>query len=177
MFFSKKVSPLLVFAIFFLMFSFAGMDLSYAQTKLTIGTFDSRAVIIAYANSSYFKMPSEMGAKYKEAKEKKDSVELKKLDREGKLRQAMLHEQGFGKGSVCYIMDEFKDQLKDLAVKENLALIVSKWELQYSNDSIEKIDVTEKVVGIFGPVNEKMKSTLSEMKNSEPIKEAYLLDD
>ena len=63
-----------------------------------------------------------------------------------------------------------------LAKNENLTAIVSKWELVYSGTDVELVDVTEKITGFFEP-NEKMKEMVKEVLKSEPIKDAYLIED
>jgi hypothetical protein len=66
-----------------------------------IGVFDSRAIAIACANSpSFNKIPAMLAQRMKAAKENGDKKEIAAIEREGMLHQVMMHEQGFGKGSV-----------------------------------------------------------------------------
>ena len=46
----------------------------------------------------------------------------------------------------------------------------------FSGADIELVDITVKVVDFFEP-NEKMKEMTKEVMQSEPIKDAYLIDD
>jgi len=150
-----------------------------AQTKLQIGVFDSRAVAIAYYNSKFSNTQQifgTLGTRMKEAKEKDDTITIASIEREAMLRQAMMHQQGFGNGSVNNITETIKDKMAELAKTENLSAIVSKWEMVFSGADIELVDVTVKVVDFFEP-NEKMKETTKEVLQSEPIKDAYLIDD
>ena len=150
-----------------------------AQTKLRIGVFDSRAVAIVFYQSKFSNVKENFGAlrtKMKEAKEKDDKDAIKKIEREATLRQAMMHQQGFGDGSVNGITETVKDKMAELAKTENLSAIVSKWELVFSGADFELVDVTAQVVDFFEP-DEKMKETTKEVLQSEPIKDAYLIDD
>jgi hypothetical protein len=53
---------------------------------------------------------------------------------------------------------------------------VSKWELNYSNANCEVIDITEKIADLFKP-NKRFKNMLPDILKSEPIKDAYLIQD
>jgi hypothetical protein len=150
-----------------------------AQTKVRIGVFDSRAVAIVFYQSKFSNVKENFGTlhtKMKEAKEKDDKDAIAKIEREASLRQVMMHEQGFGRGSINNVTGAIKDKLAQLAKSENLSVIVSKWELVFSGADVVSIDVTEKIVDFFEP-NEKIKSMMKEIMESEPLKDAFLIDD
>ncbi|MBI4810364.1 MAG: hypothetical protein HY800_02765 [Ignavibacteriales bacterium] len=150
---------------------------SNAQTKQRIGIFDSRSVAIVYANSKFFKSPyPEIKKRMDAAKEKKDTKEIAKIEYEAKLHQAILHDQGFGKGSVNTILDMYKDKIASIAKAENLNVVVSKWELVYNNSDFELVDITNKIVDLFEP-SEKIKENIKEMPQHEPVKDAFFIDD
>jgi Skp family chaperone for outer membrane proteins len=150
---------------------------SSAQTKQRIGIFDSRSVAIVYANSKFFKSPyPEIKKRMEAAKEKNDTKEIAKIEYEAKLHQAILHDQGFGKGSVNTITDLYKDKIAAIAKAENLSAVVSKWEVVYSNPDIELIDITDKIAAFFEP-SDKMKETIKEVPQHEPVKDAFFIDD
>jgi carboxypeptidase C (cathepsin A) len=151
-----------------------------AQSKFRVGTYDSRVVAVAYFNSGYsrniMQTLKELNVKMQKAKQENDSAMIKQLNFEGPTRQAMLHEKGFGTGSVRFEMMEIKDKIDSLAKAEKIDLVVSKWELNYSNANCEVIDITEKIAALFKP-NERVKNILHEILKSEPIKDAYLIQD
>ena len=150
-----------------------------AQTIQRIGIFDSRAVAVAYYNSKYSQNQQifvSLGSQMKEAKEKDDKEAIAKIERERSLRQVLMHEQGFGKGSINNITETVKDKMAQLAKNENLNAIVSKWELVFSSTEVELVEVTEKIVDFFEP-SEKIRTMTKEIMKSEPIKDAYLIDD
>lgn len=150
---------------------------SSAQTKQRIGIFDSRSVAIVYANSKFYKSPyPEIKKRMDAAKEKNDTKEIAKIEYEAKLHQAILHDQGFGKGSVNTITDSYRDKIAEIAKAENLSAIVSKWEVVYSNPDIELIDVTEKIAAFFEP-SDKIKEMIKEVPQHEPVEDAFFIDD
>jgi Skp family chaperone for outer membrane proteins len=147
------------------------------DVPMRIGVYDSRAVAVACANSPSFRtVHAKLMERMKTAKEKGDAKEIAAIEREGMLRQVMMHEQGFGKGSVAAMAALVKDSIAALAVSENLSLVVSKWEVVYSAKDIEHVDVTEKIAGFFGP-NEKVKGWLKDLSRQEPIEDAFLIQD
>jgi hypothetical protein len=150
------------------------------QEKIRIGTYDSRAVAIAYFNSPCGKQVMElMGTlqkKKREALEANDTLIIKKLNREGEMRQAIMHEQGFGTGSVKDLLVTIKDKIGLLAKSENLDIIVSKYELTYFGSDSIVIDITEKLTNLFEP-NLRFKTILPDLLKNEPVKDAYLDED
>jgi len=171
------VKPVISFLILSMLILTGSMDV-YAQSKLRIGTYDSRVIAVAYYNSAYFKLLPEVTERMKVAQDKKDTTEVSNINKEMSLRQRMMHEQGFGKGSVCNLMDEIKDKITELAKNEKLGIIVSKWELNFNIPAAEIVDITEKVAMLFEPKNN-IKEMISDFqKNSpEPVKDAFLLED
>ena len=165
---------------FVILFLYLVQNSAPGQEKIRIGTYDSRAVAVAYFNSPYGKKVMELMGnlqkKKKEAQEAKDTVQIKKLNREGEMRQAIMHEQGFGTGSVKDLMDAIKDKTGLLAKGENLDIIVSKYELNYSGPNSLVIDITEKLTDLFEP-NKRFKTMLPSLLKNEPVKDAFLDED
>jgi len=155
-------------------------NFALAQEEIRIGTYDSRAIAVAYFNSSYGKQVMElMGNLQKQKRESLeviDTMKIKKLNKEGKMRQAIMHEQGFGTGSVKDFLVVIEDKIELLAKSENLDIIVSKYELNYSNSNCIVIDITEKLANLYEP-NKRFKTMLPDLLKSEPVKDAYLIED
>jgi hypothetical protein len=155
-------------------------DASRCQSKFKVGTYDSRAVATAYFQSPYnikvMKIFNDLHSQMQKAQEEHDSIKISKLNFEAPTRQAMLHEKGFGTGSVRYELLEIKDKIDSLAKAEKLDLILSKWELNYSSSNCEVVDISEKIGLLFNP-NERFRNIIKEILKSEPIKDAYLIED
>jgi Skp family chaperone for outer membrane proteins len=46
-------------------------------------------------------------------------------------------------------MEKIKDKIPEIAKKNNVKLILSKWELFYHDESLEIIDITDQIVNLF----------------------------
>lgn len=127
--------------------------------KLRIGVYDSRVIAIAYCDSPEFRDSlKSVHADYDKAKADKDDKHLKEIEARMKLQQRRLHEQGFSTGSVAGIMAKVKDALPGVAA------IVSKWELNYqSTNTVEVVDVTDKLVALFHVSERGLKWTKDKM--------------
>ncbi len=147
-----------------------------ADVHQRVGVFDSRAIAIACNSPAVANAFAKLGERMKIAKEKGDTTAIKAIEREAQLRQAMLHEQGFGKGSVISMIALVKDSVAALAAREKVILVVSKYEVVCSAKDVELVDLTEKITEFFHP-NEQVKAWLKDLPNKEPIEEAYLAQD
>ena len=163
-----------LFVLFLFVFA-AGVN-SYSQSKVRVGTYDSRLIAIAYYNSKLFKLPSEAFEKMKAAKEKNDTAEMSKINNEMTLRQRYMHEQGFGKATVCYLIEQIKDKVAEYVKKEKLDFIVSKWEMSFINPNFEVVDITLSLANLFEP-SQDMSQMMGVLKSNEPIKDAFLIED
>ena len=169
---SKSIFKLLV--LFLFVFA-AGMN-SYSQTKVRVGSYDSRLIAVAYYNSKLFKLPAEVREKMKAAQEKNDTVTISAISKEMPLRQRYMHEQGFGKASVCYLIEEIKDKVAEYVKKEKLDFIVSKWEMSFINPNYEVVDITLSLSNLFEPSMD-MKKMMTDLNSNDPIKDSFLIDD
>jgi hypothetical protein len=60
-----------------------------------------------------------------------------------------MHQQVFGNLSIPNVMATIKDQIPAIAQKAGVTMIVSKWEIQYSEPGIEQVDLTMQIIGLF----------------------------
>jgi hypothetical protein len=119
--------------------------------KIRIGTFDSRAVAVAYIRSEAFLQS------------------LNKMTNEQKkASQEQAHLQGFGTASVANILDTVKDQLPAVAKEAGVDILVSKWDLTYQSPSVEVVDVTAQIVKPFKP-NEKTQKVIEDLLKHPPV--------
>ncbi len=143
-----------------------------AQTlinKFRVGVYDSRAVAVAYGNSTEFKEALKpIEADYKKAREAKDEKRMKEIDSQMKLRQRRSHEQGFSTGSVAPIMATVKDSLPDIAKQAGVQVIVSKWELNHQASDVEVVDVTDQIIALFH-VNERGLKWCKDIQQKPPL--------
>lgn len=148
-----------------------------AKGKQRIGVYDSRAIAICWFQSEDGqKGMKSMMEEYKAAKAKGDTVQAKKLEEKGQLMQRIAHDKGFGRGSVAEYFENKLSEFKELAKKEKLMAICSKWELNFSSPDVETVDITMNVLDMF-KATDKVKKMVEEMKGIEPIKDAFFLED
>ena len=122
------------------------------QDTLQVGTFDSRAIAIAYGRSEpYNQLVSIHFEKYNKAKEEGDEKLIKELEALAQASQQVIHQQGFSAASVADILEKVKAELPKIAVDAGVDIIVSKWEVVYNNPLIEIVDVTSYLVKLFNP--------------------------
>jgi hypothetical protein len=145
--------------------------------KLRIGVYDSRAVAVAYGNSSAFQESVKtVRAEYEKAKAANDSKQLKEIESRMKLQQRRMHEQGFSTGSVAGIVAKVKDALPGMAKKAGVQAIVSKWELNYQSPEVEVVDVTDDMVALFH-VSDKGKEWAKGIQARPPVPLEQITDD
>lgn len=152
--------------------------LAQSQTnKLRVGVYDSRAIAIAYGNSTEFQQSlKSVQAEYNKAKEEKNDKRMKEIETRMKLAQRRLHEQGFSTGSVAGIMAKIKDSLPVVATQAGVQAIISKWELNHQSTDLEVVDVTDNLVALFHP-SEKVMGWVKELKNHPPLPIEEITDD
>jgi len=152
----------------FVMFSMLAI-FSQAEETLRVGTFDSRAVAIAYGRSGTFgQYMRSLKEKHKKAKEEGDEKVVQELDALGSTMQKVMNQQGFSIASVADILNKVKDGFPKIAEDAGVDIIVSKWEVAYKNPSIEIVDVTSHLVMLFNPDETTLK-LLEDLREQKPI--------
>jgi hypothetical protein len=137
--------------------------------KLRVGTFDSRAIVIAYGRSADFNQRiRKLKADRDKAKADGDQKKALELEEQGRSGQQMFHMQGFSTASVNDILEHIKDKLPEIAKQAGVAMIVSKWDIAYQSPDAELVDITDLMVKPFSP-DEKTLKTISELQKHAPI--------
>lgn len=132
---------------------------------IRIGTYDSRAVAIAYAGSKF----NPVGEKMKEfeaARKAGDAAKVKELEAWGQQHQRQLHRQGFARVPVTDLLEAVKDQLPALAKRLDLDAIA--FEVNHRGEGVEAVDITLEVVALFNPSEQALKWAKEAMKR-EPV--------
>jgi len=141
--------------------------------SLRVGTFDSRAVALAYYRK-FYRSP-EFVARVKKLKEDRDRAtaagdqeKVKRLEAEGRGEQERSHSQVFGSAPIDEIMAKVKDQLPAVAKQAGVDLIVSKWNLTYRSPDAEFVDVTEPIAKLFQPDEQTLKM-IRDLPKHQPL--------
>jgi hypothetical protein len=165
----KKRFAILTIVLFGLAISNPAVLAQAQPGKLRVGVYDSRAVAVAWGNSTEFKeFMKPIEAEHKKAKEAKNEKRTKEIEEQMKARQHRAHEQAFGTGSVAPIMEKIKDRLPAVAKEANVQIIVSKWELNHQTTEVEVVDVTDKLVALFH-VSERGLQWCKDIQGQKPL--------
>jgi hypothetical protein len=150
-----------------------------AQSKIRIGTYDSRSVALAFYRADNMKTMQDfirnLNAELNKAREAKDEKKVKELEAKGPAFQNLMHQQVFGNLSIPNVMTTIKDQLPTIAQKVGVTLIISKWEIQGFESGIELIDLTQQLVELFH-VDDTTRKMTQEIRSQEPVPIDQLLN-
>jgi len=136
---------------------------------IKIGTYDSRTVIFAWSRADFLKQHMMKWKQQNDSAQKaNDTARIKELAIEAMSFQHLLHQMVFSTGSISNIMVLIKDKLPELAKTAGVSVIVSKWELNYSNPSFEVIDLTNQVAALFQP-KENIDKMAGEISRQQPV--------
>lgn len=142
---------------------------SATRPTIRIGVYDSRGIAIAWARSEEFRQENaKLRADYEQAKAKGDTLQARKLEKEGKSMDFRLHLRGFSTAGAGDLLTKVADGLPAAAHEAGVALIVSKWELPYMDPGVEVVDVTVPLARLFNPDEETMK-ILDELATQKPV--------
>jgi len=145
---------------------------AWAQKKsavIKIGTFDSRTIVFAWSRTENLKKQlMKMRQQTDSAEKAHDSAKIKAVSVGAISFQHLLHQMVFSTGSVASIMTVIKDKLPELAKTEGVSVIVSKYELNYSDPSIQVVDLTKQVAALFQPT-ENIDKMAAEITKQSPI--------
>ena len=156
---SRKVMKLsLVVAVLAMCAGHAAAQEKAPPPALRVGVYDSRGITIAWAHSQEFRQEdAKLKADYEQAKAKGDTVQARKLEKEGQTMGLELHLRGFSTAGAGDLLRKVADGLPAVAREAGVALIVSKWELAYMDPGLEVIDVTVPLAKLFKPDEETFK--------------------
>jgi hypothetical protein len=145
---------------------------AFAQKKtavIKIGTYDSRIVTFAWSRSDFFKQHQmKWGQQNDSATKANDSARIKELGVQAMSYQHLLHQMVFSNGSAGCITVLIKDKLPELARTAGVTVILSKWELNYSDPSIELVDLTSQVAQLFQP-KENIDKMAADISGQPPV--------
>jgi hypothetical protein len=151
----------------------AGDAAGQSGKSMRVGTFDSRAVALAYYRK-FCKSP-EFTARMKKLKEEHDQAKAagddakaERLEAEGRGGQAHTHAQVFGSAPIDEILTKIKDRLPEIAKQAGVDLIVSKWTITYRSADARFVDVTEPMAKLFQPDEATLKM-IREVPKHQPL--------
>lgn len=139
------------------------------QAQFRIGTYDSRAVAVAFFNSpAGQKHTQQLMSSPSMEDAKKDEKLMKALQAKGQAHQIHNHLRAFSTASVSDLLSSYKDDLTTIAKNAKVQLIVSKFEPNFLADDVETVDVTDQIVTLFHP-SEKGMQFVRGIKDNAPM--------
>jgi hypothetical protein len=136
-----------------------------APPKARIGTYDSRAIAIAYAPSKYNPVAEKM-KEHEAAKAKGDTQRIKELEAWGTSHQRQLHRQGFSRLPVDDLLAPVADRLPEVAKTTGVDAIV--FSCDHHSAEVELVDVTLAIVALYEPSEKTLEYVKSAMK-AKPV--------
>jgi hypothetical protein len=143
------------------------------KPTVVVGTFDSRAITMAYIGSEAFTdylraQKVDVARAVERARAAGDPDLAADLEALGPAMQKRFHRQGFGAAPVDDIIARIEDRLPAIAEETGVDVIVSKWTLTYRDPSAKFVDVTERLAAEFDPDEETLKG-MREIVETEPV--------
>jgi hypothetical protein len=143
----------------------AGQAGTPAAGKVRVGTYDSRAIAVAYAASEFNPVAAKK-AEMDKAKAAGDTKKVAELQTWGKDHQRMLHFQGFSKVPVDDLLEPVKAQVAKLAADQGLAAIAD--DFTFTGAQVEVVDVTDQIVELYKP-NDKARANAKMIRGQKPV--------
>jgi hypothetical protein len=141
-------------------------------TKVRVGTYDSRAIAVAYAASKFNPVAEKM-KEHERAKKAGDAAKVAELEKWGQSHQRMLHFQGFGRVPVKELLEHVKDGVAKVAADRGLSIITA--DCDYAAADVEVVDVTDDLVELFNP-SDRTREMARKVRDVEPIALTVLAD-
>jgi len=139
---------------------------SAAASKIRIGTYDNRAIAVAYAASQFnANALREKMAEMEVAKKAGDQKKIAELKAWGNQLQRTLHFQGFARVPVEDLLEPVKAQVAKVSEQQGLAVITA--GCTYSSERVEVVDVTAQLVELFKP-SEKTRKVAQQITTVKP---------
>ncbi len=172
---------MLMIGLMFAAISEKRVNAAEAQSKIRIGTYDSRFVALAYYRADNMKKVRDfmgnLNLEQQKAREANDEKKLKALEAMGPAFQNLMHQQVFGNLSIPNVLEALKDKLSPVAQKAGVTLVVSKWEIQCAGAEIEPVDLTLQLVNFFNLDDATRKMIEEGMRqNQKPVSIEQLLN-
>jgi hypothetical protein len=134
---------------------------------IRIGTYDSRAVAVAFVRSDLSaRQMDELMRQHSEAKKQGDTKRIKQLEAQGESMQVRKHLQGFSTAPVEDVLDKVRDKLPGVAQRKNVAVITR--QADYHDPAVEVVDVTDELVALFNPDQQTLK-IIVDLRKQKPL--------
>lgn len=143
-----------------------------AKKSESIGVYDSRAVAVAYAGSSFQREKlAQLKQEWDDARAKGDTNRLAALENKGKAWQHKANEQAFQTAPVIDLLACVSNKIPAIKAKYEVTQLISKWDAKSLEafPGAKKIDVTAALIDAFDPA-ERSRQWAREIQSRKPEK-------
>jgi len=138
-------------------------------TPLRVGTYDSRALAVAYIHSDlHAQFLKDLRAEHEAAKAADDADKIEELAARGQALQDRAHKQVFGDAPVDNILDLMEDALPEIAKEAGVGMVVRVWDVAWQDPAVRPVDITDQMVAWFDPDRKALK-IIKEVRKRPPI--------
>ncbi|MHC4445413.1 MAG: OmpH family outer membrane protein [Planctomycetota bacterium] len=142
------------------------------NTKARVGTFDSRALTVAYVHSDlHDRYLKSLMAERNKAKKAGNTKRVKELEAQGEAAQQRVHRQTFGHARIDNILKHIKKEIPQIARKAGVDVVAE--ETLYHNSAVEIVDITDFVIEPFKP-KEKTRKIIKDLRKRPPLSNEQL---
>ncbi|YCM43020.1 hypothetical protein V2O64_17060 [Verrucomicrobiaceae bacterium 227] len=143
-----------------------------------IGTYDSRALAIAFVGSPLHEGNlSGLMALHQKAKATGDTATVAKLEAQGQAAQKKIHQQAFGTAPVDDILSQIPGQIATIKKEAGVIALISKWNAPElaKHPGVKTIDLTLPLIEALKPTAQQRQRAIEILKKdplnpSRPMK-------
>jgi hypothetical protein len=133
-----------------------------ASAKVRVGTFDPRAVAIAYYRSPLHEQRLDaLVAEQKRARAAGDEQRVRQLEKQGKASQDLAHRQAFGNGPYDSLAEQLDSIYPAVAKAHDVKLITA--QLAFATPDVDRIDLTDAILQAL-EADEKTRKVIDDMR-------------
>jgi hypothetical protein len=127
------------------------------EQTVRIGTYDSRAIAIAYGNSEEGQAAiMSLMKEFRAAKEANNDSLVAALELRGQMHQKLMHMRAFSTAPVDEFFQAHAADVAAIARKAGVEAVVPEFELLWHGDVVKTVDLTEELAAIFHPTEQGM---------------------
>lgn len=138
------------------------------DVRIRIGTYDSRAVAVAYGRSEAgMQRFKQLRQAHADAEKAGDAKRLDQLKKQAEAMQVRMHLQTFSDGPVDDVIEAVRDRLPEIARKMNVAAIARTADY-HDAPTVELVDVTSELVALFHPDKQTLQ-IVKKLRQTKPL--------
>jgi hypothetical protein len=146
------------------------LALAEEAVKVRVGTFDTRAVALAYGRSPrpdcLMAKVAELHKQHEQAKKEGNEELVAKLEIEGPALQQKMHEMVFSDAPIPEILAMIEDDLPAIAEAAGVDMIVE--GVLHSGPGVEVVDISMEMTAPF-QIDEKTKQMIPQVLATDPV--------